>query len=338
MAKLYFGAVTRIALWIVAAVAMIGLNIWVVVGNYIACVQSFQLLGFENKALADDELLGPLFATIAPDATIAHLLAGLFEAAVALSLWWLAHYLLTIVRLFEDRSVYASAGDDTSRRIIDHKLIFAAVRLAILAIPAIVAASTIVDLFRYRMIAQALGIENPHQATMKIASFPLELQQHGNLFAWQIANYGAWGLLCATLLIAICFELCCHKVAEASARLAALNQSEEPEQPATIVESNQESNQEPSREDDQARPSVQPPWEPAQEGNDGGPAPDAPHSTPEEPREVIGGRGSIRVTIAEAKAAPLLYWVDPETGDIWDRVHHDEVVNGRPFDPFEKAA
>jgi len=322
MAKLYFGALTRIALWILAAAIMVGLNVWVVVANYIACIQSFQLLGFENKDLGDDELVGPLFAAFVPKATVAHLLAGVFEAAVALAIWWLAHYLFSMVQLLEDRSIYVSSGDDASRRIVDHKLLFTAVRLVILAIPVAVAANTIVDLFRYRMIAQALGLEQPHDATMKISTFAIELQRHGNLFAWQIAKYGAWGLLCATLLVAICFELCCHKIAEASARLDALRQSDEPEQVPAGTEANEENNQPPIQ---------QHPWEIPQPEADGNAKPEGPLPDTEETREVIGGKGK-KVAVGEALANPHLYWVDPETRDIWDRSHHEEVVNARTFE------
>ena len=47
--------------WLMADGILIALNLIVILANYLACKTSFELLGFEMRPLATDELVGGFF-------------------------------------------------------------------------------------------------------------------------------------------------------------------------------------------------------------------------------------------------------------------------------------
>ena len=307
MRKRYFHETLSLLWWVLAAAGVAALNLWIIVANYAACLQSFQLLNFETKRLADDELFGPLFRMVAPEATIAHLLAGAFEAVVAVGLWYAAHLALQIFEQLKDRSEYARLGDAGSLQIITRRIWFTVAELAMLCVPLYFTLATVVQLFRYRVLAQIQGLEDPVLAVARIPAWDLARQKHGMLYAWSFADRGVWGMLAMTAVASLCFELLWRRAEEAGTRLFAPLEQE----PVTDPQGTQSGDETPE-------PPVQPEQgeeEPAEED----PKPDV------ERREVIGGTAGERVTLDQARANPGRYWIDPETKEIWDSAYRDRL-------------
>jgi hypothetical protein len=323
MQKRYVSEFLNLAWWLTLLVAAAAVNIWFVVAQYTACLQSFEMLNFEAKPLAEDELFGSIFRSFAPDATIAHLLAGGFEVGIAFGLWFMTHLILRIFYMIRDRFEYAQIGDSESLNIITRRIWFTAAELALVSVLMTFPISTVVDLFRYRVMAQNKGISVPLDAVRSIQAWSLEHQQNGHLFAYSFADNGVWGLLAMTMLMGLLLELIWHRTEEAAVRLC--TRAEEPVSDAAtdypeVIESNQALDRD---EEPQTRPRT--------ETLDQNPAADQTPATPThtEAIEVIGGKPGERVTVETAKARPDRFWVDPETREIWDADYREQLF-GEP--------
>src|SRR5919204_5273424 len=75
------------------------------------------------------------------------------------------------------------------------------------------------DLFRYRSVAEALGIDDPATAPTAIEDWRLQRQKYGDLFAWSIARAGTWGYFGITAVAAIGLEVIFHKTSESWVQL-----------------------------------------------------------------------------------------------------------------------
>jgi hypothetical protein len=358
MTSHYLRNAAKVLGWALAATLTAALNGWIVVSNYMACLQSFQLLGFESKPLKDDELFGWFFSTIAPEATLAHLYAGAVAGAVAMGLWIEAHLLFRVYAMLQDRSEYRHLGDAESERIASRRILFALGLLAVVAVPLVFAIIADVQYFRFRMVAQALGIEDPQKAAGTIENWDLQMTKNGRLFAWSIARFGAWAYIAVIGVACLGLEFFAQQNGEAVARLFAPVEQAQPEfygydengQPVY-------SRQTPVAYDRDGNPVLaESEPQPFADGTGGGsrpgePEPGGPAPEPEQPvttaaqngdagvpQEIIGAQGA-RVTVEEALAAPARYWVDPETHDIWDASYHRDLVgNARPPEPEAAAA
>jgi hypothetical protein len=308
MRKPIYSELLKVTMWHAVMAGTVAFNLVVLVANYAACVQSFELLNSEKKPLADYELFGPLFATFAPEATVADLLAACFEVGVVIGIWWLTHHLFLTIQQLEDRAEYKARGDNESITIINRRVGFNLLRCSVLIVPLYLVVRTVLNLFHYRMLAQAHGVEDGAVAVQQIRTLPLELQDHGHLAAWELIKNGGWGFLAVAAIAAIAFEMAAHHASESRARLAAMLRAPEAQQPANVPPT---------------EPPVEPvpPVEPAHPTNE-------PSTPKEQPNEVIGGRG--RVTTREALAHPDRYWVDPETGAIWDAEYHRTLTEPQP--------
>ena len=198
--------------WIMGVSASLALNAIVVVSNYLGCKASFELLGFEMRALGTDELLGGILGALMGDATIAHLFALGVALTVAFGLFMLFRLFFSIHKLSYDRRAYIVSGDQESARVALQLIVRDAVLMVIFAIPLIYAMNWDISLFRYRCVAGALGIEDPSAAANTLKIWELQLEEHGSLFAWSLARFGAWGYLAVTAIACLCLEFCLVRV------------------------------------------------------------------------------------------------------------------------------
>ena len=205
--------------WIVGVIASFFLNAIVVVSNYLGCKASFELLGFEMRALGTDELLGGILGALLGDATIAHLFALGVALTVALGLFMLFRLFFSIYKLYCDRHAYIVSGDEESAKVALLLIVRDAALIVIFAIPLIYAMNWDIGLFRYRCVAGALGVEDPSAAANTLKIWELQLEEHGSLFAWSLARFGAWGYLAVTAIACLCLEFCLVRVSESWVKL-----------------------------------------------------------------------------------------------------------------------
>ncbi len=205
--------------WIVGVIASFFLNAIIVLSNYLGCKASFELLGFEMRALGTDELLGDILGALMGDATIAHLFALGVALTVAFGLFMLFRLCFSIYKSYCDRHAYIVSGDEESAKIALLLMVRDAALMVIFAIPLIYAMNWDVSLFRYRCVAGALGIEDPSAAANTLKIWELQLEEHGSLFAWNLARFGAWGYLAVTAIACLCLEFCLVRVSESWAKL-----------------------------------------------------------------------------------------------------------------------
>jgi hypothetical protein len=240
-----------------------------------------------------------------------------------LGLWFVAHFILRIFYMVRDRVEYAQLGDSESLNIITRRIWFVVAELVLVSALMAKAISTVVDLFRYRVMVQSKGISVPTDAVRSIQAWGLEYQKNGHLFAYSFADHGVWGLLAITMLAGLFLELIWHRTEEAAVRL--FTRAEEPvSDVVTDHRENIEANQAPDRDEERQT-------HPGTETRDQNPGADHAGATPlpTEATEVIGGKPGERVTIETAKARPDRYWVDPETREVWDADYRAELF-GEP--------
>lgn len=198
--------------WTLVAAAFAAIAVKVILANYLACKAAFELLGFEMRPLSSDELVGEILGAFFPNATLAHLYALAVALTIAGGYFLFFHLAFHIHDLIDDRKVYLIQGDEPSAHAAMRLIIRDAITMVAFLIPLVVATNWDIDLFRYRSIASALHLEDPQVAASTIKAWEIQLREHGDLFAWSAARWGAWGYLAVTALACLCLEVAFRKV------------------------------------------------------------------------------------------------------------------------------
>lgn len=202
-----------------AAVTLcLGLAVLMLIANYLACQVSFELLGYDKQPLNADKLIGQLFDAFFPKAALTHLYAFVVAALVSLGLFLCFRVISHIFELYKERRHYLNTGDQQSARIINQLICWDLVELVAFAIPLTAAVYWDVQLFRFRSICGAAGIEDAETAT-SLNAWPLQLSDNGTLWAWSLTAQGAWGYIGVTALSALAFEYTLRKTSENWAKL-----------------------------------------------------------------------------------------------------------------------
>ena len=376
-----FRNLVGLSVWLAALVFFVAVNLGLVVANYLGTLIAFELQGYESKPLYLDELFGPFFDAVAPDATLAHLYAAAVAVVVALGIFLLLKLANHIYRLADDRRFYARqleedearpdgnpglssearAELEENKRAATRLIVRDAVLSLVFLAATVVAVRWDLGLFRFRSVAGAEGLEDPALAT-RLENWELQMQNHGDLFAWVLTGAGAWGYLAVTVIACLALEYGTIRVGDYWARFAnSLQQAFSPPEPAPHLGYDADGQPvfdpsvalaydvngtpiEPDLDDAgffDPQPGTQGAPAPPTVGGDGalftppaepGPAADAPTPTEEpasdELRDVIGGDGD-RVRLADALADADRYHVDPASLDVWDRAYWEEL-HGSP--------
>lgn len=204
--------------WLVVAGCALGVMVMLVMANYVASKAAFELMGFEARPLKTDELVGTLFGAFFPDATLAHLYALGMTAAVALSFFVLFHVISHAYGLLLDRSGYVANGDAKRAKVATQILIADVLVLLGLGGLLVPACRWDLELFRFRTVAGAMGMDDPAKATT-LKNWSVQLRDHGDLFVWALTHHGAWGYLAVTILACLVLEFAFGQLDDRWARL-----------------------------------------------------------------------------------------------------------------------
>ena len=292
-----------LTVWLAVLAACFCFNVLIALSNYLGCRVSFELLGYERLRLGSDDLAGRFFGAFFSEATICHLFALTLTIATAFGSFLIFHLAFGIYDLIRDRAAYIRNGDAESASVALQLIVRDLILMAAIAAPVVFAVRWDVWLFRYRSFAGALGIEDPAIATHTIKSWEPQFQEYGDYFAWFMVKVGSWGYFAITAIGAIGIEFASKKTGDCWAKLSNAYgdwwnaRSGAPE----IAGGNNGT----TSGGNSFAPSQNP-------GNS------STSTAEEELHTVLSDRGMDPVTPSYAAAHPELYWIDPDSGEIWD--------------------
>ena len=314
----------------------VALNGLVFISNYFGCLTSFELQNYEQRPVAADPLIGWILGVFLSNATIVHIFALFVAATMSFGFYISFNLAFKIIRLCQDWRTYIDMGDRESAKIASQLILRDAVMFAIpLAVCIALMTCWDINLFKYRSIAGAMGIEDPTLASATIKDLKLLPGDIGHLFTWFLTKIGARGYIAGTVIACLGLEYSITRIGEYWTRLynsfAASDMTEPNNQeqlfygydvngqpvydPNIPISYDTDGNPVDATQSEGAL------FNPAPENNIHEQASEHDVATASDTgadlREVIGSDGE-RISLAAAIADPQRYWVDPETHEIWD--------------------
>lgn len=203
-----------VVFWSAVTAGAVIVTAWACAANYLGCKSALELQGYESQPIATDSLIGPWLGAFFGEATLAQFLSLSLVSIEALSFLLIFHFLFDQWRLFQIRQLQQALGDQQQVRTANALLIQQGIVLAMLTTLAVLIVRWDIDLFRYRSLAGAFGIEDPAIATATVQRWDIELQQNGKLFAWNLIRSGAEGYIAMTAGACLGFEIAKMRLAE----------------------------------------------------------------------------------------------------------------------------
>ena len=196
-----------------------GIFIALIIANYLACKSSFDYLGYDGLPLAKEAFIGQIVGPFLPETTLSHFYAFVVAVVIAIGLFVLYNRLFHIWELLKERKGYLSQNDKDSAQIILYH-IYDDIGLIIAILPFLIAAIIWdIELFKYRSVYGALGIEDPAQAPLAVENWDNQIKNHGHLYAWTLTPVGAFGYIGITGVSCAVLEFCFRRTTERFMRL-----------------------------------------------------------------------------------------------------------------------
>ncbi len=344
-----------LVVWAVGVGCALAIDALVMNAHYLSTSSALELLGVQ-KPFEFDPVIGVFLGSLFEGATQSHFRAMTIVLVIALGSLILAHLISSILTLIEHRAAYGQAlatlGPDNpaaaanlaqARISINHKIIFMVVWLAIVGAMVGIVAYWDFSLNWYQQVASNAGIDQPGEAAAAIEVPVREMARHGHLAAWDLASLGAVGFLIVMFLSALVLEYSTRRFSDRWGRLCnamaeLVNFGGDDPDAQDFETRDRDARLTPSAPaapdvtpGQSSRPVVAPlfdappaPDSPATAASSPTPPADAAHADPV--LEVVGGAAGERVTLEEALHNPARYWVDRETGLVWDRAYHEALT------------
>ncbi len=344
-----------LVVWVIGVGCALAIDALVMNAHYLSTSSALELLGVQ-KPFEFDPVIGVFLGSLFEGATQSHFRAMTIVLVIALGSLILAHLISSILTLIEHRAAYGQAlatlGPDNpaatanlaqARISINHKIIFMVVWLAIVGAMVGIVAYWDFSLNWYQQVASSAGIDQPGEAAAAIEVPVREMARHGHLAAWDLASLGAVGFLIVMFLSALVLEYSTRRFSDRWGRLCnamaeLVNFGGDDPDAQDFETRDRDARLTPSAP---AAPDVTPGQSSCPAGAplfDAPPAPDSPATAASSPTpptdaahadpvlEVVGGAAGERVTLEEALHNPARYWVDRETGLVWDRAYHEALT------------
>lgn len=193
--------------WLAVGAGVVAGNVVLWLNNYLGLVTSFELLGYELKSLFQDQLLGQMLGAFFPKATQTHTLALAVAFFMHAGFFCSFHTLFTLLDLRESRRDARTAGDARLETLLDRHFWQAGLQLLFLLGLLVTLVWWDVSLYRYRLAAAALNIDQPAAAVSTIKNWGELVREHQHLFAWSLARPTTWGYVSLTALASLVFEI-----------------------------------------------------------------------------------------------------------------------------------
>jgi hypothetical protein len=325
----------------------VGLSVMLALSNYLALEYSFEMLGLDTAPLGSNKLLGFVFASLCPQASLTNLVAACLAGVVAVGFYVFTRLSLQLLDHFKQLRLHNKAGNQTEvegyRWLIAENLLY----LSLFVLPIVGFSVWDVELFRFRSVVGAAQVTDA-KAAVTLATWSTVARESADLYAITLAKVGMWGYLSVNLMACFLLEWVISRVRDRYLALASVIESwfpaderEDQNRQAQVTGATAEDSE------NSAATGVFPPA-PADPGEGANPtrpklSPDAPVEpipTPEplsdpmrpiaprvDLREVIGGEPGERVAMDQALRESGRYHVDVATGMIWSRAHWERLHN-----------
>ncbi len=175
--------------------------------NYIGLVQSFELLGYDQKPLSADRLLGWLFeALLLGDTTASDLYAGVLALGMGVSLIVLSHIVMQIIMQLRDRAVFLRTGDREAARNIELTIRYNTLPLLFLFVPIMVIIMMWdIKMFSYRAFAGVVGYDGS-ATTHGLVNMENLLLKYGDRFSIGVTRFSPLGYAAIIVFIPLLVE------------------------------------------------------------------------------------------------------------------------------------
>ncbi|MFH1963795.1 MAG: hypothetical protein ABIJ30_13160 [bacterium] len=329
-----FGLVA-IGLCIFGAVVI---HIWILFSNYSGVTQSFELLGYDQKALSDNRLLGWLFESILlGDATQCELYAGALVLTMAVTIAMVCHLISQAINHYRDYKIFLRAGDDNSAGDIKLTLYYNVLPWLILYFPvAFIISLWDVYLFRYRAFAGVFGVEDTETA-VSMGNTGVLLKEYGDSFSIGLTQFSAMGYVVIVIATSFLLAFLLSKLSDrwelfinAFASLFIWDESN-PQQATTQTHTDSTS-EDISAEQSQGTEETTheagvpiPLGEVSGEDSSSITAMQQTRFNMDEEVEIIGDSNNRRIKKSQAIKDNNRFYVDSE-GKVWDRGYYDSIL------------
>lgn len=202
-----FKSTLRLLFWSSMLLIAILLAIYAITANYLGCVSALERLNFEQRPLASDRLLGQFLGSFFGNATLVSFYSGLIALVMSTSLFCIFHIVYRFPIQFEEWMDSRRTQDPNAESKSRVRIITSLLTVVFFLWMLVKAVTWDIWLFRYRSVADMLGIEDPVIATETIPTWEVIKEQYGHLFALQVIDVGAYGYLAFTILGCLVLEV-----------------------------------------------------------------------------------------------------------------------------------
>jgi hypothetical protein len=332
---------------IVGLILALGLNVVLAMSNYLALEYSLEMLGLDTAPLGSNKLLGFLFASLCPQASLTNLVAACLAGVVAVGFYVFIRLLLQMLDHFKQIRLHRKAGNQAEvegyRWLIAENLMY----LSLFVLPIVGFSVWDVELFRFRSVIGAAQAPDA-QTAVTLATWSTVVRESSDVYAITLAKVGMWGYLSVNVMACLLLEWVLSRVRDRFVALMSIvegwfqtdeqegknRQAQVPNAPEEISDYSGDVSATPSVPVEHSepvtptRPKLAPdaPVEPIPEAE-----PQNEKLRPAAPRvelrRVIGGEPDERVATDQALREPARYHVDVTTGLIWSRAHWERLHN-----------
>ena len=344
------------------AVICIFAEFWLFIIHYLGLSYAFELKGFDTLPLYQESLIGPAMKAFFPKADYTKGL-GMLVAFILMGITFtFFHLAYECFKLLLERSRYKRENNAETVQVVNQMLLTNCIWMVVLAIPGVLIFLWDLDLFKYRLLLGAIGVDSPDAAT-GLTNISQQMQENGNLWIWNNLSIDALGYAALVAGMSLLLEMSFLKTGDnvnklmTNINLMFHGKSDDNNQPEffgydaegkPVYEASQ-----PVFYDVDGNPvNPQASAQTTADASGSGAKADEPLFTTEKPRqhtstasasasteapgcekqrtaspevEVIGGSAGEKVTMAHAQSQPNRYWIDPDNHQIWDADYRNEL-------------
>jgi len=204
---------TQCGFWLVFTLVVSAGAIWATLEHYMSTRGALELAGFEKQELWRDPLLGPILGPFIPNATLPEAMALSLAVLEAVIFFLIFHALFESLWLIRHRRIHSVRGNTTEVAEAEYRMLVIGVTMVFASILLVPAIRWDMELFRFRSLAGAMGIEQAVDAA-HIKALEAKDSVANSLFSHKLAWIGAWGYMAVMAIGSLALERCFNKLNE----------------------------------------------------------------------------------------------------------------------------
>lgn len=202
--------------WLAITAAAGYASVQTVIANYLGTKSALELQGYEQQPLATDPLIGNLFGSFFPGAT----LAQFFALGVAI-VSWLTFFGLCHIggEIYELNEIRIDSQNVNEKGRARRRIYLWLITSGIVLIALILAVAWDLELFRFRTIAGAMTSGEPGVTPLVYPGLTEFLGKYDQQYISALIRIGPWGYLGVTLASCLFLEISFRQLSDRWARL-----------------------------------------------------------------------------------------------------------------------